>query len=201
MGLLDGKVAIDHRRRRRHRPRPRAAVRQGGRQGRRQRSRRRARRQRARRHDMADKVVDGDQGRRRQGGRELRRRSPTRAGADGIVKTARRRVRAARHPGQQRRHPARQDRSSRWTTRVGHRHRGPPAAARTTAPRRAAKHMAERARAGASSTPSSVSGLMGNFGQANYSAAKAGIYGFTRTASMELEQVQHHGERARARWR
>jgi NAD(P)-dependent dehydrogenase (short-subunit alcohol dehydrogenase family) len=32
----------------------------------------------------------------------------------------------------------------------------------------------------------SVSGLMGNFGQANYSAAKAGIYGFTRTLSMEL---------------
>ncbi len=32
----------------------------------------------------------------------------------------------------------------------------------------------------------SVSGLMGNFGQANYSAAKAGIYGFTRTLSMEM---------------
>jgi NAD(P)-dependent dehydrogenase (short-subunit alcohol dehydrogenase family) len=33
---------------------------------------------------------------------------------------------------------------------------------------------------------SSVSGLMGNFGQANYAAAKAGIYGFTRTAAIEL---------------
>src|SRR3954453_9311811 len=33
----------------------------------------------------------------------------------------------------------------------------------------------------------SVSGLMGNFGQANYSAAKAGIYGFTRPVSMELK--------------
>ena len=33
---------------------------------------------------------------------------------------------------------------------------------------------------------SSVSGLMGNFGQANYAAAKAGIYGFTRTLSLEL---------------
>src|SRR5215510_2724100 len=32
----------------------------------------------------------------------------------------------------------------------------------------------------------SLSGLMGNFGQANYSAAKAGIYGLTRTAHMEL---------------
>ena len=35
----------------------------------------------------------------------------------------------------------------------------------------------------------SVSGLMGNFGQANYSAAKAGIYGFTRTLSIELKKA------------
>lgn len=34
----------------------------------------------------------------------------------------------------------------------------------------------------------SFAGLMGNFGQANYSAAKAGIYGFTRTVSLELEK-------------
>lgn len=33
---------------------------------------------------------------------------------------------------------------------------------------------------------SSVSGLLGNFGQSNYAAAKAGIYGVTRTASMEF---------------
>jgi len=35
----------------------------------------------------------------------------------------------------------------------------------------------------------SVSGLLGNFGQANYSAAKAGVYGFTRTLSMELRKA------------
>ena len=35
----------------------------------------------------------------------------------------------------------------------------------------------------------SVSGLMGNFGQANYSAAKAGIYGLTRTMSIELKKA------------
>ena len=35
----------------------------------------------------------------------------------------------------------------------------------------------------------SVSGLMGNFGQANYSAAKAGIYGFTRTLSIEMARA------------
>jgi NAD(P)-dependent dehydrogenase (short-subunit alcohol dehydrogenase family) len=34
----------------------------------------------------------------------------------------------------------------------------------------------------------SVSGMLGNFGQANYSAAKAGIYGLTRTASIELQR-------------
>ena len=35
----------------------------------------------------------------------------------------------------------------------------------------------------------SVSGLLGNFGQANYSAAKAGIYGLTRTLSIELRKA------------
>lgn len=34
----------------------------------------------------------------------------------------------------------------------------------------------------------SVSGMLGNFGQANYSAAKAGVYGLTRTASIELQK-------------
>ncbi len=35
----------------------------------------------------------------------------------------------------------------------------------------------------------SVSGLFGNFGQANYSAAKAGIYGLTRTLAIELAKA------------
>jgi NAD(P)-dependent dehydrogenase (short-subunit alcohol dehydrogenase family) len=56
----------------------------------------------------------------------------------------------------------------------------------------AAKHMAERASSGKAGgriiNTSSVSGLIGNFGQANYSAAKAGIYGFTRTCAMELKK-------------
>jgi NAD(P)-dependent dehydrogenase (short-subunit alcohol dehydrogenase family) len=41
----------------------------------------------------------------------------------------------------------------------------------------------------------SVSGLLGNFGQSNYAAAKAGIYGLTRTASIEL---QRYGVRVNA---
>lgn len=35
----------------------------------------------------------------------------------------------------------------------------------------------------------SLSGLQGNFGQANYSAAKAGIYGLTRTLAIELTKA------------
>jgi NAD(P)-dependent dehydrogenase (short-subunit alcohol dehydrogenase family) len=35
----------------------------------------------------------------------------------------------------------------------------------------------------------SVSGLLGNFGQGNYGAAKAGIYGLTRTCSMEFQKM------------
>lgn len=34
----------------------------------------------------------------------------------------------------------------------------------------------------------SISGLLGTWGQANESAAKAGVYGFTRTASIELQK-------------
>jgi NAD(P)-dependent dehydrogenase (short-subunit alcohol dehydrogenase family)/acyl dehydratase/putative sterol carrier protein len=52
--------------------------------------------------------------------------------------------------------------------------------------RAAAKVMKEKGTGGRIINTTSVAGLKGNFGQANYSAAKAGIYGFTMTASMEL---------------
>ncbi|MGH7752335.1 MAG: SDR family NAD(P)-dependent oxidoreductase, partial [Gemmatimonadales bacterium] len=52
--------------------------------------------------------------------------------------------------------------------------------------RAAARAMVERGQGGRIINTTSVSGLMGNFGQANYSAAKAGIYGLTRTAHLEL---------------
>ena len=51
---------------------------------------------------------------------------------------------------------------------------------------------------------SSVSGILGNAGQANYSASKAGVIGLTRSAARELasrgitevlsEQVQNHAK-------
>ena len=52
----------------------------------------------------------------------------------------------------------------------------------------AARVMKDRGVHGSIVNTTSVSGLLGNFGQSNYSAAKAGIYGLTRTASIELQR-------------
>lgn len=54
----------------------------------------------------------------------------------------------------------------------------------------AAKQMVSQGGGGRIVNTTSVSGMMGNFGQANYAAAKAGIYGLTRTAAIELQK--HH---------
>ncbi|HET9918515.1 MAG TPA: 3-oxoacyl-ACP reductase family protein [Ktedonobacteraceae bacterium] len=51
---------------------------------------------------------------------------------------------------------------------------------------RAAQNHFMQQRSGAIINISSFVGQMGNFGQANYSAAKAGIIGFTKTAALEL---------------
>lgn len=51
---------------------------------------------------------------------------------------------------------------------------------------RAAAQVMVRAKAGRIVNISSVSGLMGNPGQANYSASKAGVIGFTQTVAREL---------------
>ena len=53
--------------------------------------------------------------------------------------------------------------------------------------RAAAQHM-RSAGGGRIINTTSVSGLLGNYGQVNYSAAKAGIYGLTRAASIELQR-------------
>src|SRR5262249_38297015 len=52
----------------------------------------------------------------------------------------------------------------------------------------AAKQMVSQGGGGRIINTTSVSGMLGNFGQANYAAAKAGIYGFTRTAAIELQK-------------
>jgi NAD(P)-dependent dehydrogenase (short-subunit alcohol dehydrogenase family)/acyl dehydratase/putative sterol carrier protein len=52
--------------------------------------------------------------------------------------------------------------------------------------RAAARVMKEKGQGGRIINTTSVAGLKGNFGQSNYSAAKAGIYGLTLTAAMEF---------------
>jgi NAD(P)-dependent dehydrogenase (short-subunit alcohol dehydrogenase family) len=47
------------------------------------------------------------------------------------------------------------------------------------------RHMKERGQGGVIISTSSTSGLNGNFGQCNYGAAKAGIFGFMRCLSLE----------------
>lgn len=49
-----------------------------------------------------------------------------------------------------------------------------------------ARHLKVQNQGGRIINTTSLSGLLGNFGQANYSAAKAGVYGLTRTLAMEL---------------
>jgi NAD(P)-dependent dehydrogenase (short-subunit alcohol dehydrogenase family) len=53
----------------------------------------------------------------------------------------------------------------------------------------AARQMKLSGRGGRIINTTSLSGLLGNFGQGNYAAAKAGIYGLTRTASIEFAKM------------
>jgi len=53
---------------------------------------------------------------------------------------------------------------------------------------RAAATVMQRARSGRIVLTTSTSGLLGNFGQAAYSAAAAGVYGLIRAASIELQR-------------
>ena len=55
--------------------------------------------------------------------------------------------------------------------------------------RAAARYFRQNEGGGRIINTTSVSGLMGNFGQANYAAAKAGIYGLTMTCALELKKA------------
>jgi NAD(P)-dependent dehydrogenase (short-subunit alcohol dehydrogenase family) len=59
----------------------------------------------------------------------------------------------------------------------------------------AASRVMRRARRGAIVNTTGVAGMRGNFGQAHVAAAAAGVFGLTRTASIEL---QRHGIRVNA---
>jgi NAD(P)-dependent dehydrogenase (short-subunit alcohol dehydrogenase family) len=52
----------------------------------------------------------------------------------------------------------------------------------------AARQLVKQGEGGRIVNTTSVSGMLGNFGQTNYAAAKAGIYGLTRTAAIELQK-------------
>ena len=53
----------------------------------------------------------------------------------------------------------------------------------------AARAMRVQGQGGRIVNTTSLSGLVGNFGQGNYAAAKAGIYGLTRVAALELQKL------------
>lgn len=53
----------------------------------------------------------------------------------------------------------------------------------------AGRHFKVAGQGGRIINTTSLSGLLGNFGQGNYSAAKAGIYGLTRTAAIEFQRM------------
>jgi NAD(P)-dependent dehydrogenase (short-subunit alcohol dehydrogenase family) len=52
-----------------------------------------------------------------------------------------------------------------------------------------ARQLKIQAKGGRIINTTSLSGMLGNFGQANYAAAKAGIYGLTRVAALELAKL------------
>jgi NAD(P)-dependent dehydrogenase (short-subunit alcohol dehydrogenase family) len=53
----------------------------------------------------------------------------------------------------------------------------------------AARAMKLRGEGGRIVNTTSLSGLLGNFGQGNYAAAKAGVYGLTRVCAIELQKI------------
>ena len=56
----------------------------------------------------------------------------------------------------------------------------------------AAEQMKTQGDGGRIINTSSYAGLKGNFGQANYGAAKAGIFGFTLVTAQELRSIRHY---------
>ena len=119
----------------------------------------------------------------------------TREGADSMLWSRALQIWPGRHPGQQRRYFARQVVSQHERCRLGHRY-GRPSERHLLLLAGGRRQLKVQGKGGRIINTTSLSGMMGNFGQANYSAAKAGIYGLTRTLSIELREG--HGQRDRA---
>ena len=85
---------------------------------------------------------------------------------------------------QQRRHPARQDVPQHVPPTCSSRCSPSTSRARSTLPSRRGCTCASRAPGGSCST-SSAAGILGNFGQTNYGAAKMGLVGLTRVLAIE----------------
>ena len=139
-----------------------------------------------------------DQGGRRRGGRRRTTRSPRPRAAR---PSCRPRIDAFGRVDivdQQRRHPARQVASTTWTptcsTPVLDVHlKG----AFNVHPARRGVHMREQGYGRVVNT-SSAAGIFGNFGQANYGAAKMGLVGLTNVLARRGRALQHQGQRHRA---
>ena len=187
MGLLDDRVAVITGAGPRHRPRLRAHLRARRRQGRHQRRRRGARRR----------------GARRLRGSSRRARRAIHVGSvadpldtDALMKTAGRSLRQARHPGQQRRHHPRPHGAPDDRRVVGPGHRRQPERHLQLHPLGGAATCATSPRTRSRSTASpryhrkivnffSTAAIRGNPGQINYTAAKMGNVGITRTVAQE----------------
>ena len=119
------------------------------------------------------------------GGPRHRPRRRRRGGHRSRAQGHRRQGRRGHHPGQQCRHHPRQSAAADEGRGLGRDHR-PPISARCSGCSKAVLRGMMKARRGRIINIASVVGVMGNAGQTNYCAAKAGIIGFSKSLAREV---------------